>query len=54
MLKTGTSMLAEKRMYFCGAQPAVVKIPKKSPGASNLSEEIVEHNKNYPGKLTKG
>ena len=34
-------MLVQIRMYLGGAQPAVVKIPKKSLLAPLLSEEIV-------------
>ena len=54
MPKTGFGMLVQIRMYLGGAQPAVVKIPKKSLLAPLLSEEIVEQNKNGHRKLTKG
>lgn len=47
-------MLVQIRMYLGGAQPAVVKIHKKSLIAPLLSEEIVEQNKNGHRKLTKG
>ena len=54
MPKTGFCTLVQIRMYLGGAQPAVVKIPKKSLLAPLLSEEIVEQNKNGHRKLTKG
>ena len=54
MPKTGFCMLVQIRMYLGGAQPAVVKIPKKSPLSPLVSEEIVEQNKNGHRKLTKG
>ena len=52
MPKTASCMLVQIRMYLGGAQPAVVKIPKKSPLLSLLPEEIVEQNKNGHRKLT--
>ena len=54
MPKTGFCMLAQIRMYLGGAQPAVVKMPKKSSGAPKMWEGIVEQNKNGHRKLTKG
>ena len=52
--KTDICMLVQIRMYLGGAQPAVVKIPKKPLEGAALPGEIVGHNKFEDEKLTEG